>query len=196
MSSPFRWDRQWSRAALVFLPSILLLVLAAATVARQRPDTPALAAGLPHLANEKRHFYVTTGNYFPTAAPATCAAGYHMASLWEIFDTSTLTYARDVPGAKTNADQGSGPVSGHWGWVRTGGSASVVNIAGRANCNLWTSRSAAEYGTIVQLSDFWTASAVAISPWQAKLWTCYDYAAVWCVSDPVYGSFLPFMVSQ
>ncbi len=40
-----------------------------------------------------RKFYLTRENTFDgSEAPSACAAGYHMASLWEIFDPSNLVY--------------------------------------------------------------------------------------------------------
>jgi hypothetical protein len=182
---------------LLLLPLLGALLFAAAVgaLARQQPDAPVTAAAVPHLANEKPHFYITNFSVQGAGADTSCAAGYHMASLWEIFDPSARTYA-NLPVAKTRTDQGSGPVAGWWGWVRTGYDSSVQDQAGRANCSLWSSSTAGEYGTIVKLTDNWTAAAQTVNPWQPQTWSCAGTAPVWCVSDPIYGAFVPIMAKQ
>jgi hypothetical protein len=190
-----RFRPGWGRGVLVLLPALLVLLVAAGALARQTPDARDAAAALPHLAGEPRRFYVTSSNYHGDEALAACATGYHMASLWELLNPGTLSYAREVGGAKLHADQGTGPVAGWWGWVRTGYDSYYLNTAGRANCRAWTSATSGEYGTVVRLADSWTAGAVAISPWQAQTWSCGGTAPVWCVSDPVYGVYLPVVVN-
>jgi hypothetical protein len=186
--------RRGGRGALLLLLGALVLAAAAGALARQQPALPAAEAALPHQANEKPHYYVTNFNTLAgSVADVSCASGYHMASLWEILDPSQLTYASNLPVARTRADQGSGPPTDWWGWVRTGFDASVADQAGRANCSAWSSSGVGDFGTIVQLSDTWTAGAVAISPWQAQTWSCGGLVPVWCVSDPVYGAFLPVL---
>jgi hypothetical protein len=39
-----------------------------------------------------RKFYITQDFFHATQALTACADGYHMASLWEIFDTTNLRY--------------------------------------------------------------------------------------------------------
>ncbi len=128
------------------------------------------------------HFFISENNFNGAAADVSCPAGYHLASLWELADVTNLTYA-NIAGAKQRTDQGSGPVSGWWGWVRTGVDASVANQAGLANCNAWASSTSGEYGTLVRLSDNWTLAGTATSPWQAQTWSCGGIAPVWCVAD-------------
>jgi hypothetical protein len=127
-------------------------------------------------------FLITSANYTGAQADTSCPAGYHMASLYELHDVTNLTYANG-PGAKIRGDQGSGPVAGWWGWVRTGVDSFVANEAGRANCAVWTSTTAGEYGTLVRLAETWTSGAAAISPWQAQTWSCTGIAPVWCVAN-------------
>src|SRR5262245_25332331 len=70
-----------------------------------------------------RKFYLTQDNTFDALeAPNACAAGYHMASLWEIFDPSSLVY--DTALGHLSGD-GSGPPEFHIGWIRTGGGSGV-----------------------------------------------------------------------
>lgn len=147
---------------------------AAAPDASQAPDAVAVAGGAP--------FLITAANVSGANADTACPAGYHLANLYELVDPTNLTYA-NIPVAKTRTDQGSGPVAGWWGWVRTGNDASVANVAGTANCANWTSSTAGQYGTIVKLADNWTTAGVAISPWQAQTWSCGGIAPVWCVAD-------------
>jgi hypothetical protein len=184
-------------AVLLLLALATMLLAAAGVLAWQQPDAPPATAApeapaaLPHLLGQPRRFYVTAANHDGSQGLNVCAAGYHMASLWEMLDPTALDYASGVSGAKTRADQGSGPVAGWWGWARTGNDAYTANIAGRANCNLWTSVAPNDYGTVVRLAEVWTDSASAISPWQAQTWNCGGTAPVWCVSDPVFGVWLP-----
>jgi len=47
-----------------------------------------------------------------------CVLGFHMASLWEIFNVSVLEY--DTSLGATMDDSGSGPPADVLGWIRTG----------------------------------------------------------------------------
>lgn len=128
-------------------------------------------------------FLITQGDGVTGAlADVQCPAGFHMANLFEIADPTNLTYAL-VPGAAQKSDQGGGPPTGHYGWVHTGNEASIAQWAGQGNCNLWSSDTASHYGTIVRLSEVWTGSASAISPWQALAFSCSGLAPVWCIED-------------
>jgi hypothetical protein len=56
-----------------------------------------LQAQVASLANKgRRKFYVTPTLHDGAHALSACATGYHMASLWEIHDTSNLTYDTDL----------------------------------------------------------------------------------------------------
>ena len=81
-----------------------------------------------------RQFYISTDTKVVDGANATsaCADGYHMASLWEIYDTSNLEYNTTL--GITQQDSGQGP-PGNYGWVRTGWGADTSTTAGQANCN-------------------------------------------------------------
>ncbi len=156
----------------------------AAAAAAERPQAPLVQYG-------ERSFYVTEENFDGSQALAACVEGYHMASLWEMMDVTALSYATDLAEARVQSDQGMGPPAGWWGWVRTGNGASAVNAAGQANCMAWTSNTAGDFGSLVRLNASWATPRTAISPWQAQVWGCNLHAPVWCVSDPVYGVFLP-----
>ena len=75
----------------------------------------AIAAGTTGL----QQFYISTdmGIVDGSNATSACAAGYYMASLWEIYDTSNLECNTSL--GSTLGDSGSGP-PGLNGWVRTG----------------------------------------------------------------------------
>ncbi len=130
-----------------------------------------------------RHVYVTEYNFFPDQALVACGPGYHMASLWEILDTSNWVYDYDHPAAHVQPDSGHGPPSQWYGWIRTGYYASGDNTAGTGNCLAWTSRSISDYGTLVRLTREWETAPGEIMTWQADAFYCDVVAPVWCVKD-------------
>lgn len=132
-------------------------------------------------AGQGRHFYLTKTNYYPDQALTACASGYHMASLWELYDVSNLIYDYNHPDAYTMDDSGYGPPSQRNGWVRTGYSSSFSSIAGTGNCNNWSSRSNTHYGVSVRLSNMWETAPGDIGPWDATSFACNFAGPVWCV---------------
>jgi hypothetical protein len=87
-----------------------------------------------------RSYYLTQNLFTGANALTACEPGFHMASLWEIFDTSNLQY--DTTRGYTRADSGNGPPQNDddLGWVRTGNIAgSGFTRPGLANCSAWTS---------------------------------------------------------
>jgi hypothetical protein len=79
-------------------------------------------------------FYLTNFSRNANQVLTACAAGYHMASLWEIYDPSNLTYDTSHPEAYVKADSGQGPPSLWYGWVRTGFDNSASSKPGAGNC--------------------------------------------------------------
>jgi hypothetical protein len=142
-----------------------------------------------------RQFYVTKNNIPADQALTACAPGYHMASLWEIYDPSNLKYNTTL--GDTSDDSGLGPpVASAVGWVRTGWSADTGTTAGKANCNAWTSASNSDWGTYIYLEDDWN-SISEIDPWYATKGLCSNTLRVWCVEDQVYHQvFLPQVVRE
>lgn len=134
-------------------------------------------------ANDKkpRHFYLTTSTHAGSQALAACAAGFHMASLWEIFDPSNAAY--DTVLGVTTGDSGSGAPTAVRGWIRTGTAPSGFLPAVRANCHAWTSSDSADSGSLVQLSPAWSIDSLSASPWLASAELCSAAERVWCVSD-------------
>lgn len=129
-----------------------------------------------------RRYYLTTESYQGGSALSACAAGFHMASLWEIFDTSNLEY--DTTLGITADDSGHGPPAGSGGWIRTGYfDSDTLGGPGKLNCNSWTESVPGSYGTVVTLGSDWGAAATAVSPWDSMIAVCMDGWQVWCVED-------------
>ena len=128
----------------------------------------------------RRSFYLTQTTHNGSQALTACAEGYHMASLWEIFDTSNLKY--DTSLGFTLPDSGSGPPTSQDGWIRTGFVGGAGNFPGLANCSAWTSTAGG--GTTVALPDRWDPTTLSrVTPWQPLLVACFEDPHVWCVQD-------------
>jgi hypothetical protein len=132
-----------------------------------------------------RRFYLTKTTFDGDHPLTACEPGFHMASLWEIFDTTVLEY--DTSLGQTQADSGSGPPNGldsHDGWIRTGAGSNTGDAPGVSNCSAWTSLSSSQFGTFAFLPYDWNSTAVhAINPWVPGQRTCNNVARVWCVQD-------------
>jgi hypothetical protein len=130
-----------------------------------------------------RKFYLTQENTFDgSEAPSACSAGYHMASLWEIFDPSNLVY--DTALGHTSGD-GSGPPEFNIGWIRTGGGSGVGqnDTPGERNCAAYTTNDPDSKGTVAALRTNWSSGAGVISPWGASTRACDQPVFVWCVQN-------------
>jgi hypothetical protein len=128
-----------------------------------------------------RGFYITKHKFTGSQALSACANGYHMASLWEIFDISNLRYNTTL--GHTTDDSGSGPPIMH-GWIRTGLDASGnSDIVGFDNCLAWSTDKSTQKGSAVGLNFFWGNPASAIDPWVGLLFTCDFLEPVWCVQN-------------
>ncbi|MBN1978891.1 MAG: PPC domain-containing protein [Anaerolineae bacterium] len=130
-----------------------------------------------------RSYYLSRTDYNGAAADTACEPGYHMAALWEIADLSNLRYTNTF--GDSRADSGYGPPSFMLGWVRTGSNNSVAAQAGVANCNGWTSSSASDNGSVVNLPADWTSASQDIGVWDVGYAGCSDLLPVWCVADAV-----------
>ena len=130
----------------------------------------------------RRSFYLTRTFHNGSQALSGCATGYHMASLGEIHDTTSLRYETEL--GLTADDSGFGPPADRLGWIRTGHSANVSDVSGRANCNVWASPSAVDRGTAVSFTSSWNDPSIEISPWRLTIAACsIDSMRVWCVQD-------------
>lgn len=147
-----------------------------------------------------RQFYLTKSLVKGDGALTVCAAGYHMASFWEIKDVPNLKY--DATLGVTSPDSGSGPPTmtqegSMSGWVRTGAiSFGGTTGVGMANCMSWTSASESDDGTAISLVTSWmtTYGGPQVLPfaswWQVQLRAgnvtpppCSVPHRVWCASN-------------
>ncbi len=129
-----------------------------------------------------RKYYLTTTIHDGNEVLTACARGYHMASLWEIHDPTSLRYD-NVLGFK-RSDSGGGPPSGSFGWIRTGWDSDQEGFTGSNNCNAYTSDSPFGEGTEVALERVWpVAEGRVISPWSTAAGLCFEPNRVWCVQD-------------
>lgn len=131
-----------------------------------------------------RQFYLTTyAMYEGGDALTACASGYHMASLWEVMDPSSLEYNTAL--GLIQADSGHGPPTGADGWIRTGNSAAASGVPGVANCSAWNSSSMTDEGTVAWLpSDWQTVPDLLV--WHTGSgvsWDCETNTRVWCIED-------------
>jgi hypothetical protein len=130
---------------------------------------------------QPRTFYLTVDTFGGAHAPAACASGFHMASLWEVFDPTGLRY--DTTRGFGNDDSGSGPPSGVSGWIRTGRMALAAGGPGVPNCNAYTSGEVADLGSVARLEHAWEAPAGQGPPWEPLTQLCSVPMRVWCVQD-------------
>ena len=185
-----RYRKRSDLAALLLLPVLVMTILGYLAGAERevsasgRQTAPAGAGGV-------REYYLTTTTYNGANASTACAAGYHMASMWEILDPSSLRYNSVLGHARD--DSGAGPPIDR-GWVRTGYMSNNENYAGRANCSAWTTT--AGYGTTAILPNQWRADWEDLLAWNVYTWLCNSTTArVWCVADRVRSDiFLPLIV--
>ena len=158
----------------------LLIIMAAS--AALTPLVGRGQGGNPLTRDARRSYYLTQTRHDGSQALSACAAGYHMASLWEIHDPSNLRYDGQL--GHTTGDAGSGPPTTYFGWVRTGFDASLGGQSpGAANCGAWTSSSGTVLGTVVGLQWLWDADGKAVSPWVALPTACDVQSRVWCAQD-------------
>lgn len=155
--------------ALTIPGAVVAVVVLAAAVLQQ---FIAVEAAPPRNSDPRRAYYVTKTVHTGSEALTACAAGYHMASVFEIADPSALRYETAL--GVVNADAGSGPPfgGGGFGWARGGGT------EGSLNCEVWTSDSG---------RGFWASYALLgaeLTPGlQVTYQDCAYPAAVWCIQD-------------
>jgi hypothetical protein len=133
----------------------------------------------------KRYYltnFQTQGSYDGATAANACDSrpGFHMASLWEILDPSTLQY--DFTFGEVVELGSEGPPTARHGWLRTSNEGGN-NGPGEANCNGATSSDSANLGTISYIARDWGLGAQSTSPWIHQVVPCNTAARVWCVED-------------
>ncbi|MFX1355392.1 MAG: hypothetical protein ACFFGP_15675 [Promethearchaeota archaeon] len=170
---------------------VLLLTLALLTATflgylawgRDEASASSVQAPLTTSAFMRQYYLTDTPTGFTGAdADTACAAGYHMASLYEILDTSNLKYNTDLGASRW--DSGEGPPGGVpvIGWVRTGNYRYTDAIPGKGNCDAWSSSSSEHSGTFAALPDRWDTGQ-DIHVWNVDTLPCDTEEAVWCVED-------------
>jgi hypothetical protein len=133
----------------------------------------------------RRRFYLERRTFKGDEARLACAPGYHMATLWEIYDPSSLEYdtALGFP------DEDGSPEAARLGWLATGGIGGTQNFLGQANCSTWLSASPLAWGSLGELNVVWslfgtdTTAPLLSSPWDYKTDMCDKPHGVWCVQD-------------
>jgi len=130
-----------------------------------------------------RKFYLTKGSFDGAHALQACVSGFHMASLWEIYDVSNVRYDRTLGYLTT--DSGFGPPAASFGWVRTGNTPDVASTPGIGNCSVWTSNNPSYHGTLIELPIDWAnvELGVQIGSWSAGTADCGFETRVWCVQN-------------
>lgn len=128
----------------------------------------------------RKRFYLSQTTVQGNTALTGCAAGFHMASMWEIFDPSTLVYDKAL--GEGGGDAGEGPPTDHLGWIRTGWVAVDSAIAGEGNCKAWSDTTG--FGSIAAPHPNWESGAPDdIPPWNTDLAACLSNIRVWCIQD-------------
>jgi hypothetical protein len=123
-------------------------------------------------------YYLTTATVLGGFALTACQAGFHMASMYELWDPSNLEYVS--PPGVTYSDLGTGPPASP-GWVHTGGTTSSSSTDPAPNCDDWISASSVKYGTVFR---YRYSHASGIPPsLLAFSESCDDAQRVWCIQD-------------
>jgi hypothetical protein len=174
-------DINLTRGLVALLALALLTAAFLGYLAWGRDEAAASGSQIPLAASSgMRQYYVTKTYSVGADAADACASGYHMASLWEIMDPSSLKYNTDL--GDTRSDSGQGPPSDKQGWVHTGYAGTTSNTPGWGNCNAWTSSEVLDYGTWAWLPSRWD-SGQDIHVWEVGMQGCWLNAYVWCVED-------------
>ena len=172
------------RSGLLNLLALALMVLTllgylawgeARAAASSRRAPLAASAGM-------RQYYLTQATHNGAATLSACQEGYHMASLWELFDPSALRYNTQL--GHTTADSGQGPPSDVTGWVRTGYSTDTSNTPGQGNCGTWFTSGMRSSGSHAYLPTNWDGGYDAYV-WEVGTSACNETPRVWCVADNV-----------
>ena len=138
------------------------------------PAMPLLASN-----QNQRAYYLSGPVLNATYALGACESGYHLASLWELLDTSNLAYNRQS--GIFAADSGEGPPTVYEGWVRTGYGSNNSTTSGQANCNTWTATTGS--GTTIALPSDWINGTKHMGVWSAGTSACGSPGYAWCVED-------------
>src|SRR5581483_1390297 len=127
-----------------------------------------------------RKYYLTKATFAGDAAATACDPGYHMASRWEVVETTALQY--DTRRGITAADSGSGPPTEEFGWIRTGYRPILTGGPGVSNCLAWSSGDPGVDGTYAGIGGGWGVdTAPFVNRWAMEEGSCGTPHHVWCV---------------
>lgn len=124
-----------------------------------------------------RLYYLTSATTTAAGAPASCAAGFHFASLTEMLYEGHLEYA---DGFGRSIDEGgvvAGAGGGDQGWVRAGFEGSTAS-----NCSNWTA-AGSQTGPTLTTSDASVVTTTNRGAWNLGAGTCSFPRRVWCIQD-------------
>jgi hypothetical protein len=173
-------DIKLNRALVVGLACVLVVAVLLGFLTLTGGNASASEVQAPQTASTgMRQFYLTTASLNGDEVLDACAAGYHMASLWEIADPSNLVYNTDLGSHLSDSGQGPPAMSG---WVRTG-YISGTEVTGRANCSLWTSDSSGDWGSYALLHSEWDGGHDELGVWSVSTGICSGQHRVWCIED-------------
>ncbi len=135
-----------------------------------------------------RRYYLTRSPFVSASnAPTRCAAGFHMASMWELSNLAGLEFTLRPRRGSVNTpinDQGEGPTSSpSGGWIRTGGLPNDSGAAGIANCDAYETSDSESLGTTANLHPTGFGQTSGNAPWRITTHTCDFFRAVWCIED-------------
>ncbi len=120
-----------------------------------------------------RRYFLTEGDPVDGGnAAAECPAGFHVASVWELINPSSLHYD-SIRGYRVSPNIGSGPQTLLEGWAFVGDG---------ATCLGYDDPGVGAAGSIIVLSD--DHASQDLGPWDVSTAACDStFARVWCIED-------------
>jgi hypothetical protein len=130
---------------------------------------------------EGRRYYLTPTSVPGDQALTHCAAGFHMASLYELWGFDGLRYAAALGQIFPNMDVGSGPPANIDGYVRSGSGATSSGGSAGPNCDAWTTSSGT--GLVAHLRAPFFIESSGPNAWEVAPLACSPGSRVWCIED-------------
>jgi hypothetical protein len=147
----------------------VVLVIAAVFVSHAATPSATTKSTAP-----TRGYYLTTGSFDGSQVLTACTSGYHTADIFEIHETSVLSYNTTL--GQAQIDAGTGPPVGVGGWARTSG--------GGHSCNLWTSNNSTDVGMAFELDPVYADPPTVLAPWLVDdRLACNMQLPVWCIQN-------------
>jgi len=130
------------------------------------------------IAKGDKSFYLSAEPVAGNEVIFQCDNKFHLASIWEIYSFSGLTYNTQL--GYTTDSSGFGPPEGEPGWVSAG------NNDAWASCENWTTTAGMGTFAIVTLAEIMDWGGNSSHPgdgWFVEHHPCVEPIRVWCVSD-------------